>query len=221
MATRVVRDGMLTSERIDALSPLAELFYRRIQQVADDHGRYFANPKLVRSAAYPLRTDTTTLADISAWLGECESAGLVVTYAAKGTKYLEILDFGQRVQSKSKFPDPPNSTVDHGDSPDSTALVGVGVVDEVVVGDVPRKRGKARKTPMPDDFALSERVKRWAAEKGHGRLPERFEHFVGAAKARGYEYADWDEALMNAIRDDWAKFGSSKTDAPGGGRRAL
>ena len=221
MATRVVRDGMLTSERIDALTPLAELFYRRVQQIADDHGRYFANPKLIRSAAFPLRTDTTALADIESWMAECESAGLVTLYDAKGTKYLEILDFGQRVQSKSKFPDPPESTVTHGDSPESTALVVVEDVVEVGVGDVPRKRGKPRKHPMPDGFALSERVKRWAAEKGHGRLPERFEHFVGAARARGYEYADWDEALMNAIRDDWAKLGTNAASKPGGGRRPL
>ena len=82
---------------------------------------------------------------------------------------------------------------------------------------------KARKTPIPADFAVSERVAKWAEAKGHTRLPERLEQFVGAAKARGYEYADWDEAFMAAVRDDWAKFGKadSATGKPGGGRREL
>lgn len=85
---------------------------------------------------------------------------------------------------------------------------------------VPEKKPrKAIKVPLPADFALSERVTRWAGEKGHSRLPERFEHFVSAAKAKGYEYADWDEALMAAIRDDWAKFG--KPNAPAKRRAQL
>lgn len=73
--------------------------------------------------------------------------------------------------------------------------------------DIPATPAKKRKkTLLPDGFGISERVKRWAVEKGHQRLEDRLEHFVGAAKARGYEYADWDEAFMNAVRDDWAKF---------------
>lgn len=74
-------------------------------------------------------------------------------------------------------------------------------------GDAPSPRGKPRKRPIPADFGISERVTRWAAEKGYTRLPERLERFVSVAKAKGYQYIDWDEAFMNAIRDDWAKFG--------------
>lgn len=84
------------------------------------------------------------------------------------------------------------------------------------------KRPKARKTAIPENFGISERVKRWAAEKGHVQLEQRLEQFVGVAKARGYEYADWDEAFMGAIRDNWAKLATAgTTSAPGGGRREL
>jgi hypothetical protein len=58
---------------------------------------------------------------------------------------------------------------------------------------------------LPDGFALSERVKTWAAGKGYDRLDEHFESFVGKAKAKGYVYTDWDEGLMGAIREDWAQ----------------
>ena len=68
-----------------------------------------------------------------------------------------------------------------------------------------KKPQKSKKTLLPENFALSERVKSWAIEKGHTRLQERLEHFVSTAKAKAYEYVDWDEALMNAIRGNWAK----------------
>jgi Protein of unknown function (DUF1376) len=63
----------------------------------------------------------------------------------------------------------------------------------------------AGKRPIPVDFAISDRVRSWAAEKGLDRLDEHFEKFVGTCKAKDYRYVDWDEALMNAIRDNWAK----------------
>jgi hypothetical protein len=66
-------------------------------------------------------------------------------------------------------------------------------------------RRASAKRPLPDDFGVSERVSRWALEKGFADLPAHLEHFIGCAKARDYRYADWDQAFMNAIRDDWAK----------------
>jgi hypothetical protein len=68
-----------------------------------------------------------------------------------------------------------------------------------------KKPAKAKKTPLPENFALSDRVKAWAVEKSHNRLTERLEHFISTAKAKAYEYVDWDEAFMNAVRGNWAK----------------
>jgi len=72
------------------------------------------------------------------------------------------------------------------------------------VSPVPRKT-KSPKTRLPDDFGISESVRKWAREKGHARLEERLEHFIGYAKANGAMYVDWDQAFQNAIRGDWAK----------------
>lgn len=69
----------------------------------------------------------------------------------------------------------------------------------------PARTPKARKTSLPDGFGVSERVARWALEKGFGDLPAHLESFLSKAKAKGYEYVDWDEAFMTAIREDWAK----------------
>lgn len=66
-----------------------------------------------------------------------------------------------------------------------------------------RTRAPAKR-PLPDGFGISDRVAEWAQRNGHGRLQEHLEAFVSKARARGYVYVDWDEALMGAIRDDWA-----------------
>ena len=73
---------------------------------------------------------------------------------------------------------------------------------------------RPRDTPLPTDFAVSERVRRWAGEKGYGPLLAlHFEAFVSTCRAKGYQYADWDEAFMNAIRKNWA--GLKASEAPG------
>lgn len=64
---------------------------------------------------------------------------------------------------------------------------------------------KEKPTTLPADFCISERVVKWAQEKGHHSLQAHFENFVSAAKAKGYTYLDWDEAFMTAIRKNWAQ----------------
>lgn len=73
------------------------------------------------------------------------------------------------------------------------------------VPDKPAKRA-TKKVTMPDDFAVSQRVRDWATENNfkQDRVANNFAKFVLWAKSKGAEYADWDAALMNAIRADWA-----------------
>jgi hypothetical protein len=66
------------------------------------------------------------------------------------------------------------------------------------------------KRSLPSDFGISERVRRWASEHGVENVERHCEHFIGYARANGKRYADWDQALMNAIRDDWAKIGDGR-----------
>ena len=70
--------------------------------------------------------------------------------------------------------------------------------------DPPAPTPKPRKRSLPADFAISDAVRRWAEAKGFTDLDAHFEHFCGKAEANGYQYANWDAALRNAIRDDWA-----------------
>jgi hypothetical protein len=83
---------------------------------------------------------------------------------------------------------------------------------------------KARGTSMPEGFEISERVWEWSQEKGFGQqgVAANFEAFISYVKRKGATYADWDEALMTAIRDDWAKVrGKPGGDDPYGLRAAV
>ncbi len=95
------------------LKPQAELFYRRLMSVVDDFGRFSAHPSLLRAACYPLRIDVVREADITRWLAEVQSAGLIALYAVDGKRYLEMTDFRQQVRAKeSKFPAKPKCAAD-------------------------------------------------------------------------------------------------------------
>lgn len=70
----------------------------------------------------------------------------------------------------------------------------------------PQKPAKARaqKTALPADFGVSARVAEWANERGFVSLDQHLEVFKRKAIAKGYTYASWDDAFMEAIRQDWA-----------------
>lgn len=113
MPNRILRDGILSSEAMASLSWAAEVFYRRLMSVVDDHGRFHGLPKLIRAACYPLQIDKVSDADIGKWLTECVTAALVSVYpAVDGKRYIQIEKFGQQVRSKSKFPEPIEGDLD-------------------------------------------------------------------------------------------------------------
>jgi hypothetical protein len=72
---------------------------------------------------------------------------------------------------------------------------------------------------MPDGFEsfenLSARLVEWAREKGFGQryMSAQLEAFVSYARRSGQQYVDWDEALMTAARENWAKSTASNSAA--------
>ncbi|MDD0812982.1 hypothetical protein PSQ20_21785 [Curvibacter sp. RS43] len=70
---------------------------------------------------------------------------------------------------------------------------------------------KKRKTPLPENFGVSDQVKAWAAEKGFADLDRHLESFKDKCQANGYTYVNWDAAFMEAIRGDWAKLRQTNT----------
>lgn len=201
---RIIREGILSSDRVEQLDPPAEVFYRRLMSKVDDHGLYDARPSILRTSLYPLRVDRVREADIARWIAACEKAGVIALYQHDGKPYLQMLDTRWQARSEPKYPQPTANGCAQLPAP---ALV-VGVVGVVEDGGVPRKRAASsvvKKSPIAEDFAASDAVKAWAQENGYDRLGEHLQAFARKCKAKSYAYADWDAAFMEAIREDWAK----------------
>jgi hypothetical protein len=131
MPNRILREGINSSPRIAAITPLAELFYRRLFAVVDDYGRYYATPQTLMGALWPTTPDRVCLQDVSKWLAECSqpAVNLLTVYEHRGAMYLQIVDFNQKERSKSKFPEPAsNLSTSCGQVADKmSTLVGVGI----------------------------------------------------------------------------------------------
>lgn len=110
MPNRYIREGYLTSERVNMLDANAERFYFRLFLVVDDFGRFSADARILRASCYPLKGGIRTK-EINRWLSECENARLLQTYTVDGKTYLQMLRFSLNRSncrsSKSKYPDPP------------------------------------------------------------------------------------------------------------------
>ena len=143
MPNRIVRDAILSSERVASLGWPEEEFYRRLMSIVDDFGRYEANPQLLRSRCYPLQTDNVRAADISRWMAACQKAGLILGYEVAGKQYLEVLNFGQQQRSASKYPPPPAVDINCYQAP-ADAHLGVSVSEGVSEGG-----GETRKRASP------------------------------------------------------------------------
>lgn len=156
MPVRLLREGILTSERVNALSLGAEVFYRRLMSVVDDFGRYYAKSVLLRTACFPLRVDTVKDKDIAAWLSECTEAGLILLYSDAGKHYLQLLDFRQQIRAKeSKFPAPDAQLL-------SNCLATAHLdVDEDVDEDVDDKHSRRKAAPAPAALPEWLPVKEW------------------------------------------------------------
>jgi len=123
MPSRILREGILSSERVDLLSAPAEVFYRRLMSAVDDYGRFYAKPELLRAACFPLKLNKVGNPDIGKWILETREAALVRTYTVDGKEYLEMLDFKQQVRTKvSKFPPPPGPAANNAQQMQSTCV---------------------------------------------------------------------------------------------------
>lgn len=107
MPNRVIREGILDSDRVNALSWQGEVFYRRLHSIVDDYGCYDARSPVLRSKLFPLRLEKVSISDIEKMMRECVDAALVRCYTVSGKNYLEVINFNQTVRiKKRKFPPP-------------------------------------------------------------------------------------------------------------------
>lgn len=109
MATsRIIRRGFVDSDRVNRLDWFSECLYHRLLLVADDYGLFDARIPYLKTQLFGMKPNPVRDADLQRALASVESAGLVRTYAVDGKPYVQILDYGQKVRSKPKYPPPPD-----------------------------------------------------------------------------------------------------------------
>jgi hypothetical protein len=109
MPNRILKESVCSSRSLDGLTPQAEILFYRLVVVADDYGRFDANPSMIRARAFPLRIDAITNENVENWLGELSTRGVVETYEVSGVRYGFFPGWSkhQTIRAKrSKFPAP-------------------------------------------------------------------------------------------------------------------
>jgi hypothetical protein len=232
MPNRELREGLLSSEAMAALTAEEERLFIRLVACADDFGRFDARPMIVKSRAFPLADmmPGVTLAAIETWLNALHHKRLIRLYEVTGKPFLVVERWHQRVRaSASKYPAPPGECrTDDGQMPDRCPAddrqpLSSASEERITRNEErgTRSEGSARpranrshKSPIPDGFAVSDAVKRWAQQ--HGFDPQaHLGPFRAKCLANGYRYVDWDAAFMEAIRADWAGLNGRAGGRPG------
>jgi hypothetical protein len=191
---RSIKPEFWTDEKLTECSLSARLLFIGTWNFADDKGNLQASAKRLKMQIFPADN-----IDCQPLLDELIAHGLLTEYSVNDEKFLHIKNFAKHQvinrPSKTSIPEPEcleYSVSTHGELTDGK-----------------ERKGKERNIYIPADFSISERVLKWASEKGHSNLQQHFDNFVSVAKAKGYKYVDWDEAFMNAIRNNWANFQSA------------
>lgn len=131
MPRRLIREGILDSRAVNSLSESGELLYRRLMSALDDYGRFELDLDIIRARCFALQLDNWPVSRIAAHMYEMSGGspliaeqyrtiavpepehgqGPLVTIYAVGFKvYMQLNNFGQRIQAKSKCPEPPPDT---------------------------------------------------------------------------------------------------------------
>lgn len=216
---RNIKPGLFKNEILGVADPLYTLLFEGLWLLADRAGRLEDRPLRIKAEVFPYRDGLDVVAMLS-WL---ESNGFIRRYAANGLALIQITEFAKHQNPHKNEPlsiyAPPEEIgsdaegigAAHADSgfriPDSGLLI-PPLAAPAAPPPPPVKQAKKSKpeqTLIPDDFGISERVRKWADRKGYGQLDAHLEAFIRKSRAKAYLNASWDDAFMEAIREDWAK----------------
>jgi hypothetical protein len=214
---RNIKPGLFKNEVLGVADPLFTLLFEGLWLLADRAGRLEDRPLRIKAEVFPYR-DGLDMASMLSWL---EQHGFVRRYSSNGLALIQIIEFVKhqnphKNEPESIYPAPEAVGISpekigsaHADSgfriPDSGLLISGTSAPASAPPPPTSKPKRAAETPLPADFAVSERVRKWAASKGYGQLDAHLEAFKRKATAKDYRYASWDDAFMEAIREDWAK----------------
>jgi hypothetical protein len=210
MPNRIIREGIIASERVDQLDAPGEVFYRRLLNKVDDHGLFDGRASIIRAALFPLRLDRVREADITRWLAACEKSGLLVLYEAESKPYLKVLDTRWQARSEPKFPPPPASVCEQLRAIENNCPQVRTQTETLSETDTKTKAPRARGVDMPsipkalDSPAFREWWEKWLSHRSQKRqklTPLAAEQQLGRCEEMGAARAI--AAIRHSIGNGW------------------
>lgn len=194
----------------------ARLLFIGTWNFADDNGNLDRSAKQIKARIFP--GDNI---DCEPLIQELLQHGRLIEYSVNGSKYLHIHKFKEHQvinrPSKPHCPIYEPSLNTPGVIREDSGLKGrEGKGEEGKGKEKEKTRAASRLRSLPDGFAISERVETWAKEKGYSLdlMPAHFEQFISYVKRKQPKYADWDEAFMTCVREDWGGVRTRRGAAP-------
>ena len=207
---RTIKPDFYLDEEIAALHPLTRILFTGLWCLADKAGRLEDRPAKIKVQILPYDKH-----DVDAELTVLADRGFIIRYEVDGKKLIQIRSFSKNqrphhTEKESELPEHNGSLtvkapLEGREEPDGKERKGKeGKGREYTPAKFAEKEKKT-KTPVPENFTVSDDVKKWAVKKGYTNLEEHLESFKAKCAANGYHYLDWDAAFREAIRADWAK----------------
>lgn len=211
MPNRILREGINSSRAVAALSEQAEILYRRLMSVVDDYGRFEADIDLIRAKCFPLQLERWSTVKVQRAFAELGESPLVTVYHGAGKHLFQMNNFGQRVQSKPRYPAPedcienkgePSSTVDHGEPRESTAQSETYSETKTkskagTVAVMPRRFARG---PMPAEW-IQEAMQKFGMTEAAARFEyDKFTDYWCARGDKGAIKTDWLATWRNWLR---------------------
>lgn len=203
MPNRILKESICVSDDIDRLNWFEEVLFYRLIVACDDFGRYDGRPAIIKNRLFPLK-ESLTLKQVTSGLKTLASVGLVAMYEYDGKPFLHLPswdDHQTRRASKSKYPDPADSTCKQMISGESECSASAHVFDNRIRNSYSGiESGNAR--PTVED------VRNYCQERKNSIDPQ---HFVDYYEQQGWKLSngnplkDWKAAIRNWERRDQDK----------------
>lgn len=114
MSSRILKESICTSSKIDQLSWFEEVMFYRLIVNADDFGRFDGRLAVLKARLFPLKS-TMTDKSIENALNKLETVGLVSTYKVQDKQILQLPAWAKHQtirNKKSKYPGPEAASFD-------------------------------------------------------------------------------------------------------------
>lgn len=112
MPNRIIRDSALASKKLSTVSAEAERLFWRLLMVADDFGRFQAEPAMLLSRCFPLMVKDYSIRNVEKWFAELLKVGCIIGYSCNGDVFGQFVVWNQRSRAEtSKYPPPDDGQV--------------------------------------------------------------------------------------------------------------